>query len=143
MLAAGATPRPSKSPTVEQHILGAQDLISRGELEAAKDRVEVALKEHPKAGGLYNLLGIIDAKENKLSSAANFERAIRLDPQLAGTHLNLGRAQVLAIDGDPAAARRAEANFRRLLFFQSEQAEARFQLAKLLEWRGAFEESLQ
>jgi hypothetical protein len=84
MLAAGATPRPSKSPTVEQHILGAQDLISRGELEAAKERVEVALKEHPKAGGLYNLLGIIDAKENKLSSAANFERAIRLDPQLAG-----------------------------------------------------------
>lgn len=136
-------PVPSSSAVPESEILAAQDLIARGELDSARARIAAAVQQHPRAGGLYNLLGIIDAKENKLDAAeAQFARAIRFDPSLLGAHLNLGRVQVLQIDADSGAASRAETTFRRLVASWPDQTEARFELARLLEWRGAFSESL-
>lgn len=124
-------------------ILGIQDLIARGELDAANVQLANALKTDPANGGLYNLRGIVDIQQGRAADAeADFSKAVELSPALAGAYLNLGRLYQSRIDSDPSFAAKALATYQRALKADPKSPEAHYQLGLLYEWRGSFIESL-
>ena len=124
-------------------ILSIQDLISRGELDAANGKISEALQSDPRNGGLFNLRGIVDIQQGRATDAeADFSKAVELSPGLVGAYLNLGRVYQGRIDSDPAFEAKAIAIYQRALKLDPHSAEAHYQLALLLEWRGSFADSL-
>jgi tetratricopeptide (TPR) repeat protein len=124
-------------------ILSIQDLISRGELDAANGKISEALQSDPRDGGLFNLRGIIDIQQGRAADAErDFSKAIEFSPGLVGAYLNLGRVYQSQIDSDPAFEGKAIAIYERALKIDPRSAEAHYQLALLLEWRGSFADSL-
>jgi Flp pilus assembly protein TadD len=123
--------------------LAIQDKIAAGNLAGARTDLTQALKEHPAAGGLWNLLGIVEAQQgNSEAAQSDFEHALRLSPQIVGVRLNLARVYQMRSEQEPALAAKAIAQYQAGLKLDPDQTEARFQLAVLLEWRGSFEDSL-
>ncbi|MDQ6706660.1 MAG: tetratricopeptide repeat protein [Acidobacteriota bacterium] len=103
----------------------------------------MALRQHPNEGGLYNLLGIVDAQEKRYPAAErNFVKAIELRPQLTASYLNLGRLYTRAGNQDSAATAKAVEIYQQLLKLKPDLPEARYELAALLQQTGAFRESL-
>src|SRR5262249_54527503 len=97
----------------------------------------------PAAGGLWNLLGIVEAQQGNTEAAqSDFERALRLSPQLVGVRLNLARVYQIRSEQERELAAKAIAQYQAALKLDPEQPEARLQAAVLLEWRGSFAESL-
>ena len=126
----------------ESALVAIQNRIASGDLGGAEISLRQALKVHPMDGGIYNLLGVIHAQERNYSTAeSDFENAIRYSPGLTGAYLNLGRIYEMKADTAGNGAR-AELLYRELLKKQPGVVEARLQLAMVLEWRGAFRESL-
>ena len=126
----------------ENALLAIQDRIASGDLGGAEISLFKALKLHPADGGIYNLLGVVHAQQQNYSAAeSDFENAIRYSPQLTGAYLNLGRIYEMKA-GTAGNAARAERLYRDLLKKQPGTTAARLQLAMVLEWRGAFGESL-
>ncbi len=124
--------------------LAIQDKIAAGDLAGARTQLTVALKEHPAAGGLWNLLGIVEAQQGNTQAAqSDFEHALRLSPQIVGAHLNLARVYKMRSEQEPALIAKAVAQYQAALKLDPAQTEARFQLAVLLEWRGSFADSLE
>lgn len=129
--------------TPETVIVAIQDDIQHGDLDSAKQKIDSALKADPQNGGLYNLRGIVHASHNELAAAeSDFDRAIHLSPHLVSAYLNLGRACELENAGNFEAIDRAIARYRDLLKIEPGAANVRIQLSKLLEWKGAFSQSL-
>jgi tetratricopeptide (TPR) repeat protein len=130
--------------TPDEIILGIQQLLSKNDFSAAGNALAVALKRDPANGGLYNLRGILEAQQQHYGAAeADFTRAIRLNRQLTGAYLNLGRLYVMRIDSDAAAMGKATNVYSQLLRIHPEMIEATYQLAVLFEWQGEFRRSLQ
>lgn len=118
-------------------ILRIQDFVSKGESDAAQHSLDRAMKQWPNDAGLYNLQGIVHANAQDFPAAqTDFEHAVTLNPSLAPAWKNLAR--IYERDGDS----RAETADLTVLKLAPHDAEARLQLARLLEWRGAFAESL-
>jgi tetratricopeptide (TPR) repeat protein len=125
-------------------ILAIQDRISSGDLKGARSEITVALKQHARAGGLWNLLGIVEAQQGDNQKAqVDFEKAVRLAPELVGAHLNLARVYQIRSEADPALAAKAMSEYQTVLKLDPGQTEARFQTAALLEWQGSFQSSLE
>jgi tetratricopeptide (TPR) repeat protein len=130
-------------PNENSVILSIQDLISRGELDAANGKISEALQSDPRSGGLFNLRGIVDIQQGRAADAeADFSKAIDLSPGLVSAYLNLGRVYQSRIDSDAAFEPKAIAIYQRALKLEPHSAEAHYQLALLLEWRGSFADSL-
>jgi tetratricopeptide (TPR) repeat protein len=128
----------------EATILSIQDLISSGGLGQAASTIEKGLKKYPRSGGIYNLRGIVSAQQGHTSEAeADFLKALSLEPQLLSAYLNLGRLYQSSIDADPSALSKAIDIYQRALTVDPRSDEAHYQLAVMLEWRGAFAESLK
>lgn len=64
----------------ETVILRIQQLIAAGDLVTARDQLGTALRHNPGEGGLYNLLGIVEASENHYAAAAIREDSLRWEP---------------------------------------------------------------
>jgi tetratricopeptide (TPR) repeat protein len=127
----------------ETAILLIQQVIASGDLVTARNQLGTALKQHPGEGGLYNLLGIVDAREKRYPAAErNFTKAIELSPQLAASYLNLGRLYTHSFTADSDTRRKAIRVYRQVLKLNPELPEARYELAALLQQIGAFRESL-
>jgi Tfp pilus assembly protein PilF len=122
----------------------AQDLIKQGNLSAARNQLSDALTTYPHAGGLYDLLGVVDAQQGNYRAAeTSFKKAIEADPRLTGAYLNLGRLYQENSGKDSAALRKGVETYRRLLTFDPRNVEALYQSALLLELQGSFRASLE
>lgn len=131
------------SPADARTILIIQEEIARGDLASARRQLDSLRDGRPPSATLENLLGIIDAQEGNYGSAeSEFRSAIRLQPALLSAYLNLGRLYSLNPEAGQDVIEKGIDVYRRALRLDPGSAEARYQLALLLEWRGAFAESL-
>ncbi|HBY60119.1 MAG TPA: hypothetical protein DEH78_09875 [Solibacterales bacterium] len=121
--------------------LSIQAMISEGDLAGARREIDRRLAAGPADGGMWNLLGIVEAQEGRIAEAeAAFSRAVRHEPKLLGAYLNLGRAQSDPRNGRPGVER-AVATWRALLSAVPGHVEGRERLAESLLWLGRFPES--
>ena len=119
-----------------------QDLIAAGNLTEARAALERAIAARPNDGGLWNLLGVVNAQQGDLKQAETaFSKAVKLAPGLEPAWLNLGRVYVLSPDRDQAI-KKGIAAYEKVLGLDPANPEAHHQLALLLQWKGAFRESL-
>jgi len=119
-----------------------QSLIQKGDLSAARERLDQTLKEFPSDFHLHNFLGVIQVQQgNDAAAEASFTKAIKLAPRFAGAYLNLGRLYQQTGAREPEALRQSLEVYGRLLQFQPGQTEARYQSAVLLLLLGEHEAS--
>lgn len=124
----------------EQRLVQIQQAIEKGDLASARAGLEGMLLKSGRDPRIFNFLGVIDAQERHLDAAErNFRHAIQQAPRFTGAYLNLGR---LYQEGLNAPAKALEV-YGRLLAFDSENAEANYQSAFLLNQAGKFGLSLE
>jgi tetratricopeptide (TPR) repeat protein len=143
-LAPAASPEQGQDRNLNRTLASIQQHIEAGDLVKASESIFSALERYPKAAGLFNLRGIIQARQEKLAAArADFERAVVLDPKLTPAWQNLARACQLLTSHDPSAAACAVDGWQRVASLRPSDTEARFSLATLYQWDGKFDESLR
>src|SRR5216684_1373354 len=124
-------------------ITAIQNLVAEERLSEAQSALSQALAAQPDDAALWNLRGITDAKQGNVAGAEEaFEKAGQLAPRLTSAWLNLGRLYQLNSSRHEAIAKGIRA-YQSVLRIEPTNAEAHHQLALLLEWKGAFRESLQ
>ncbi len=70
-----------------------RELLSKGEMAAAKNEFEKAIEDDPKGAEAHNLLGFVLGQLGDLPQAiGHLHEAVALDPALATAHYNLGVA---------------------------------------------------
>jgi len=112
----------------EQFIEQSQELIRSGRLSEASRTLREAIRSYPQSGGLYNLVGIVAAEENKPSEAqAAFLKAVQFSPALTPALLNLARTFYAQGNKDTAIQ-----TYRRALGIDKHLEEAHANLAALL-----------
>jgi tetratricopeptide (TPR) repeat protein len=127
----------------EQEILRIQQSIEARDLDQARRQLREAAKQYPTDGGIDNLLGIVEAQQgNYIAAEKSFRQAIRRKPKFTGAYLNLGRLYQENAASDPGAPAKALGVYREVLEYDSGNAEANYQSARLFLTQGQFEESL-
>lgn len=116
-----------------------QGLIQKGDLSAARVRLDHSLKKFPNDFNLHNFLGVIQVQQgNEAAAESSFRKAIALAPRFVGAYLNLGRLYQQKGARDPKALRQGLETYERLIQFQPDQTEARYQSAVLLQQLGDY-----
>jgi tetratricopeptide (TPR) repeat protein len=116
----------------------AATLISSNKIEEAEQQLNEILKLRPKDAVAFNLLGTIRAKQGRLDDAeVLFSRAIRLDNQLLGAHMNL--AYLYLLKGAPE---KTAFELKEVLHLDPNNMEASHRLAWLLLSQGRFDECI-
>jgi tetratricopeptide (TPR) repeat protein len=73
----------------------AQELLSQGSIDEAKQKIQEQLTLRPKSIEGYNLLGIAFSAQKDYANALDaFQRALKIDPNSTKTHNNLGNLYV-------------------------------------------------
>jgi len=127
---ATAQPQSSKIPVYLQQV---ETLVEQGHLEEAKTSILQELQQNPSSVDGYNLLGIIESKEQDYSSAlAAFQIALRLAPNSTKTHNNLGNVYVAQKRLDLA-----EKEFRTVLRLDPGNQDGNYNLGVLLMAKGS------
>jgi tetratricopeptide (TPR) repeat protein len=122
------TPPENTSPFRE-----AEELVQKGELEQAREKIEEQLKLSPTSVEGYNLLGIVCTGEKDYDRALDaFQQALKLAPDSTKTHNNLGNLYVTQQKLDLA-----EKEFTRVLRLVPANRDANYNLGLLLLARGA------
>ena len=143
LLAIAVAPADSQGPTIEKTLLAIQGSIQAGHQAEAMQQIEAAIARFPKAGGFYNLRGVIHAQREELTQArTDFQQAVKLSPGLTPAWQNLARACQLAPGQDAEAVACAVSAWQRVLLARPADVEARSSLATVYEWQGKFAESL-
>ncbi len=123
-------PPPAKSTSPFQE---AEELVQKGELERAKEKIEEQLKLSPSSVEGYNLLGIVCASEKDYDHALDaFRQALKLAPDSTKTHNNLGNLYVTQQKLDLA-----EKEFTGVLRLAPANRDANYNLGLLLLAKGA------
>lgn len=136
------TAQPDDAGTDKQ-LVRIQQSIQSGDLRSARNDLQNLLATLPGDPRLYNLLGVIDARENNFAAAeSNFQRAVQLAPRFTGAYLNLGRLYQEHIGGSGAAGKGLEV-YQKLLTFEPGHVEANYQAASLLNRLGRYDQSLK
>src|SRR3954467_863450 len=105
-----------------------QAALERGDVAAAKARVDAALLAHPNDPALNNFAGVIAAQNGEWQSAeSHFREAIRLAPRAIPPYENLGRLYQEQGALDPAALTMALDVYRALLVVDPANTEGLFQ----------------
>ena len=114
------------------------EMIQSGRPGEARSELLETLKTRPRDAELWNLLGVVNAQENRIAEAEQaFRKAIAIAPNLKPVWLNLGR--LYQAGGDTA---KGVAAYEIVLRLDSANAEAHHQLALLLQSTGDFRGSL-
>jgi tetratricopeptide (TPR) repeat protein len=112
-------------------------LVQQGRLAEAESEMRKELEQHPSVEG-YNLLGIIESSQQDFPKAlAAFEEALKLSPNSARTHNNLGNVYVAEKKTDTA-----EKEFRTALRIDPANRDANYNLGVLLLARGSTAEAI-
>jgi Flp pilus assembly protein TadD len=144
LLVLSILPLRSQGPTLEKALIAIQGSIQAGDQADALKQIEVALTRFPKAGGVYNLRGIIHAQREELAAArADFQQAVKLSPALTPAWQNLARACQLTPGQDAGAVACAVSAWQHVLIARPSDVEARASLATVYEWQGKFADSLR
>ena len=111
----------------------AEELIQKGMLEQAKEKIEEQLKLNPSSVEGYNLLGIVYTTEKNYDNALDaFQQALKLAPDSTKTHDNLGNLYLTQQKLDLA-----EKEFTRVLSLAPANRDANYNLGLLLLAKGA------
>ena len=134
---AGASPR--KSVAVVSPLHEAEELMKKGSLDQAREKVEEHLKVRPSDVDAYNLLGIIDTAGRDYAGALDaFEKALTLSPGSSKTHNNLGNLYVAQQKFDLA-----EGEFNKTLSRSPANRDANYNLGLLLLANGKAASAIQ
>jgi tetratricopeptide (TPR) repeat protein len=82
----------AQAPSAEeqQHLFSVLPLIDRGELSRAEEQLTAGIERYPRSAILYNALGIVFRKENKLDRAADsFRKALEILPTFTAAQMQL------------------------------------------------------
>ena len=129
--------------SVESELSQIQELIQNGHNVEALERLRQALVHFSREPNLHNFLGVLEAQaSNYLAAEASFRRAIEFGPRLIPAYFNLGRLYQENTAKDPQALSKAIGIYKALLNRQSNNAEARYECARLVCLQGKFEDAL-
>ncbi|MEX2301423.1 MAG: tetratricopeptide repeat protein [Bryobacterales bacterium] len=118
-----------------------QRLLETGQLSVAEQKLEAALPAYPDDPRLHNALGIVSAQQGGFEAAErHFQKAIELAPRYVDALLNLGRLYQQT-PSDSGMVAKAVAAYEAIIGFDRGHVEANYQLAVLLQHRGAYEQS--
>jgi tetratricopeptide (TPR) repeat protein len=110
----------------------AQALISKGDLQQAKEKILEQLRLQPRSVEGYNLLGIVCTAEKDYDEALDaFQKALALAPGSTKTHNNLGNLYVTEQKVDLA-----EKEFKKTLSLAPANRDANYNLGLLLLAKG-------
>jgi len=119
-------------PSGSRRLQTAEALLQEGRLDDAKSAVLAELQQSPSSVEAYNLLGIIESKQQDYPNAeAAFQKALALAPGSVKTYNNLGDA--LLAQKEPDLAEKA---FRNSLRLDPQNRDANYNLGVLLLARG-------
>jgi tetratricopeptide (TPR) repeat protein len=126
---------------IDAAVLRVQESIASGDRDGAQVKLAAAMRRWPNSAGLYNLRGILLAMGGDTAGAEQaFRRAVSFDPQLASAWKNLARAYLSDPDSPPPLAEQALEHASQI---DPADEATRLELARVLEWRGAFADSLR
>jgi len=84
-----------QSSKIQPQFREAEELIRRGLVDQAKEKIEEELKRNPSSVEGYNLLGIIYSDQKDYATALEaFQHALKLEPNSTRTRNNLGNVYV-------------------------------------------------
>lgn len=116
----------------------AATLIGDNRIEEAERQLEAVLRIRPRDAAALGLLGTIRAKQGRLSEAESlFMRAISIDHQLVGAHMNLAYLYLLKGENEKTAS-----ELKEVLRLDPRNADASYKLAWLLLSRGQIDEGI-
>jgi tetratricopeptide (TPR) repeat protein len=106
----------------------AEELLSQGSIEQAKEKIQEQLALHPKSVEGYTLLGIAFSAEKDYPKALEaFQQALKIDPNSTKTHNNLGNLYIT--QGKPDLA---QAEFQKTLRIAPNDRDGNYNLGLLL-----------
>ena len=116
----------------------AATLIGDNRIEEAEGQLNSVLRIRPQNAAALDLLGTIRAKQGRLSEAESlFTRAISIDHQLIGAHMNLAYLYLLKGENEKTAS-----ELREVLRLDPRNADASYKLAWLLLSQGQIDEGI-
>ena len=143
LISAALIAEPPANPYLES-VLAIQQRIQAGDLEGARSLLNDAAKRYPANGGLENLLGIVEIRENHSEQAKkDFSDAIRHDAKLVSAYLNLARLQIESSADDKEKQAEALHTYESVLRLDPGNPEANYQAANILMWIGKYQSSLE
>jgi tetratricopeptide (TPR) repeat protein len=126
----------SSSPAQQLERVAA--LISENRIEEAEQQLNAILKVSPSEALALNLLGTIRAKQGRLDDAESlFTRAISIDSQFLGAHMNL--AYLYLLKGVPD---KTISELREILRLDPNNPDVSYKLARLLISQGRADEGI-
>jgi protein O-GlcNAc transferase len=129
---------PAQEASIANRIERAATLIGDNRVEEAEQQLNNVLKVRPNEAAALALLGTIRAKQGRLNDAeALFARAIRIDNQLIGVHMNLAYLYLLKGAPDKTAL-----ELKEVLRLDPNNADASYRLAWLLLSQGRHDECI-
>jgi tetratricopeptide (TPR) repeat protein len=137
-------PASAQTHPLDEVIQNVQRFIQARDLRSARAELNRGLKDYPSEGGLFSLLGVIEAQEGNYTAAeAAFKRAITAIPRFTGAYLNLGRLYQENAAKDPEALKKAIETYDGVLRFQPANTEALYQSAFLALGQKSYEKALE
>jgi tetratricopeptide (TPR) repeat protein len=100
----------AQAPSAEeqQYLFSILPLIDRGDLSKAEDQLTAGIERYPRSAILYNALGIVHRKQNKLPEAVTaFQKALEILPSFTAAQL-----QLAAVDQQQGKKQEATQLFR-------------------------------
>jgi tetratricopeptide (TPR) repeat protein len=143
LLLQGPPPPAERAPLAELLELAQRRLVA-SDRNGARRELTRALALYPGSPAVRNFLGVVDAEDGNYRAAeVRFREAVERAPQYTDAFLNLGRLYQENAGKDADAVRKALAVYEKILEYQPDHAEARYQDAVLLRLLGEFGRSLE
>src|SRR6266446_3439102 len=131
------TSRPAAA--IDPRLEEAQELLSQGRVEEAKQKIQEQLQQNPKSVEGYNMLGILYTGQKDYENALDaFQHALKLNPNSVRTRINLGNIYIAQENLGSA-----EKEFRETLRIEPSNSDGNYNLGLVLLARNNPSEAIQ